>query len=102
MISLEGRVALVTGASRGIGAAVARALAGHGVRLALGSRRGDDLGIPGAVARACDVRRPEDLEALVAAANDDVGQLDILVAIAGDRAEGAIFDLQHRCTDREG
>ena len=93
MISLEGRVALVTGASRGIGAAVARALAGHGVRLALGSRRGDDLGIPGAVARACDVRRPEDLEALVAAAIDEFGQLDILVANAGVGAYGPFLDL---------
>src|SRR5204862_812785 len=93
MISLEGRVALVTGASRGSGAAVARALAGHGGRLALGSRRGDDLGIPGAVARACDVRRPEDLEALVAAAIDEFGQLDILVANAGVGAYGPFLDL---------
>jgi 3-oxoacyl-[acyl-carrier protein] reductase len=93
MISLEGRVALITGASRGIGAAVARALAGHGVRLALGSRSGDDLGIPGAVARPCDVRRPADLEALAAAAVDEFGQLDILVANAGVGAYGPFLDL---------
>ena len=49
MRSLEGKVALVTGASRGIGAAVARALrAGRPVGLA--SRSGDDLGLDGAVA----------------------------------------------------
>ena len=93
MISLEGRVALVTGASRGIGAAVARALSGHGARLALGSRSGDDLGIPGAVARPCDVRRPGDLDALVAAAVDEFGQLDILVANAGVGAYGPFLDL---------
>ena len=64
MTSLEGKVALVTGASRGIGAAVARALDAQGVRLGLASRSGDDLGIEGAVARECDVRVPYDLEAL--------------------------------------
>jgi NADP-dependent 3-hydroxy acid dehydrogenase YdfG len=68
MKALAGKVALVTGASRGIGAAVARALSAEGVRLAVASRSGDDLGLDGAVARPCDVRRPEDLEALAAEA----------------------------------
>jgi NAD(P)-dependent dehydrogenase (short-subunit alcohol dehydrogenase family) len=45
MTSLEGTVALVTGASRGIGAAVARSLDEHGVRLGLASRSGDDPGL---------------------------------------------------------
>ena len=62
MPDLEGRVALVTGASRGIGAAVAHALDGAGVRLGLASRSGDDLGIAGAVAQPCDVRDAASLE----------------------------------------
>ena len=41
---LEGKVALVTGASRGSGAAVAHALPNEGVRLGLASQSGDDLG----------------------------------------------------------
>ncbi len=93
MTSLEGKVALVTGASRGIGAAVARTLADHGAHLALASRSGDDLGIEGAVARPCDVRRPDDLEALAAETADRLGGIDILVANAGVGAYGAFLEL---------
>jgi NAD(P)-dependent dehydrogenase (short-subunit alcohol dehydrogenase family) len=93
MTALEGKVALVTGASRGIGAALARALAAEGVRLALASRSGDDLGLEGAVARPCDVRRPDDLEALAAEAVERFGGIDILVANAGVGAYGPFLDL---------
>jgi len=93
MTSLEGKVALVTGASRGIGAAVARSLAAEGVRLALASRSGDDLGLDGAVARSCDVRRPGDLEALAAEAVKRFDGIDILVANAGVGAYGPFLDL---------
>jgi 3-oxoacyl-[acyl-carrier protein] reductase len=93
MTSLEGKVALVTGASRGIGAAVAQSLAAEGVRLALASRSGDDLGLDGAVARPCDVRRPDDLEALAAEAVKRFGGIDILVANAGVGAYGPFLDL---------
>ena len=93
MVSLEGRVALVTGASRGIGAAVAKALAAQGVRLGLASRSGDGLGIADAVARPADVR---DLPALEAIANETAerfGHLDILVVNAGVGAYGPFLDL---------
>ena len=93
MSKLEGKVALVTGASRGIGAAVARALAAEGAKLALASRSGDDLGIEGAVAQPCDVRDPIALESLAAAAVDLFGGLDILVANAGVGAYGPFLDL---------
>jgi 3-oxoacyl-[acyl-carrier protein] reductase len=93
MTSLEGKVALVTGASRGIGAAAARALAAEGVSLALASRSGDDLGLPDAVARPCDVRTLTDLEAIVSEAVERFGRLDIVVANAGVGAYGPFLDL---------
>jgi NAD(P)-dependent dehydrogenase (short-subunit alcohol dehydrogenase family) len=93
MSLLEGRVALVTGASRGIGAAVARALAGEGARLALASRSGDDLGLQGAVARPADVRDPAALEALVKETVETFGGLDILIVNAGVGAYGPFLDL---------
>jgi 3-oxoacyl-[acyl-carrier protein] reductase len=92
-MTLEGKVALVTGASRGIGAAVARRLHAAGVRLALASRSGDDLGIEDAVARPCDVRRLDELEAIVAEAVERHGRLDIVVANAGVGAYGAFLEL---------
>lgn len=93
MSRLDGRVALITGASRGIGAAVARALASEGARLALASRSGDDLGIEGAVARRADVRDPAALEGIAAEAAERFGGLDILIVNAGVGAYGPFLEL---------
>jgi NAD(P)-dependent dehydrogenase (short-subunit alcohol dehydrogenase family) len=82
-IALAGKVVLVTGASRGIGAAVSRALAARGAQLGLGSRSGDDLGLDGAVSRPCDVRSLADVEALVSATVERFGCIDAVVANAG-------------------
>jgi len=94
MKALEGKVAVVTGASRGIGAAVSRALDEQGVRLGLASRSGDDLGIDGAVAQPCDIRDPDQIEALVGATVERFGRLDIAVANAGVGAFGLFLELQ--------
>ena len=93
MESLSGRVALITGASRGIGAATARMLDAAGVKLGLVSRSGDDLGIPGAVGVAADVRDPDGIGAAVEAVVDRHGGLDILFVNAGVGAYGPILDL---------
>jgi 3-oxoacyl-[acyl-carrier protein] reductase len=93
MSSLAGKVALVTGASRGVGAAVARALAREGASLGLASRSGDDLGIADAVAGSADVRRPDDMERIVAGTVDRFGRLDIVVANAGVGAYGPFLEL---------
>jgi 3-oxoacyl-[acyl-carrier protein] reductase len=93
MTPLNGKVALVTGASRGIGRAVAQSLAQNGVELGLASRSGDDLGIDGVVAQPCDVRMPDQIEAIVSATVERFGRLDILVANAGVGAYGPFLDL---------
>jgi 3-oxoacyl-[acyl-carrier protein] reductase len=92
MTTLTGKVALVTGASSGIGAALARALDEHGVKLGLASRRGDDLGLD-AVAQPCDVRDHAQVESLVAATVQRFGRLDILVANAGVGAYAPVHEL---------
>ena len=91
--SLEGKVAFVTGASRGIGAAVARSLSRDGAKLGLASRSGDDLGLDRAVGIVCDVRRADEVDAAVARTVDAHGRLDILVANAGVGAYGPFLEL---------
>jgi 3-hydroxy acid dehydrogenase/malonic semialdehyde reductase len=81
-VSLRGKTAIVTGASAGIGAAVARALATQGAKVAVGARRVERLG-DGAFAHELDVTDPESCERFVEAAVDELGGLDILVNNAG-------------------
>ena len=93
-MSLEGKVAVVTGASRGIGAAIGRSLSAHGVELGLASRSGDDLGLEGAFAQPCDVRDRAQVQALVDGTAERFGRLDIVVANAGVGAYGPLVDLR--------
>ena len=93
MNPLEGKVAFVTGASRGIGAAVTHSLVEHGVKVGAASRSGSDLGLDGVVGIACDVRRADQVERAVAQTVDVHGRLDILVANAGVGAYGPFLDL---------
>jgi NADP-dependent 3-hydroxy acid dehydrogenase YdfG len=93
MNGLSGRVALVTGASGGIGAAVARSLAEQDVRLGLASRSGGDLGIDGSIAAPCDVRDPAALEAFVEQVVGRFGRLDMVIANAGVGAYGPFLEL---------
>ena len=89
MFSLEGMTALVTGASGGIGSAVARALAGQGARLALSGSNADKLEAFAAelggdhVCVVANLADKDSVEALVPAALEKLGKLDILVNNAG-------------------
>jgi NADP-dependent 3-hydroxy acid dehydrogenase YdfG len=98
MSDLSGRVAAITGASSGIGAATARALVGRGAKVVLGARRRDrlealvaELG-DAAAAVEMDVRDPEGSPRLIGSALDTFGGLDVLVANAGIGAYGGIMD----------
>jgi NADP-dependent 3-hydroxy acid dehydrogenase YdfG len=98
-MSLEGKTAFITGASRGIGAAVARMLHERGVNLALASRSGDDLGLDNVTAMACDVRDLDALTALADNAAERYGGIDIVVANAGVGAYGPFLELSREHLD---
>lgn len=96
---LEGRVALVTGGSRGIGQATVRALAEAGAQVAAVSRGGGDPGVPGALALACDLR---DRAAVLGAVDETVGRfgrLDIVVPNAGVGSYGPFLELSPEDVD---
>ena len=95
---LDGRVAVVTGASRGIGLGCARALAQAGAHVVLGARSGDllataarELEDDGCVARAipCDVSSEADVDRLFDAA-EELGPPAVLVAAAGVLEKGLL------------
>lgn len=92
---MNGRTALITGASRGIGAAVARMFAERGARIALLSRSGDDLGLPESLGLKCDVSDRESVFAAVDAAVQRFGRLDCVVANAGVGSYGPFLELDH-------
>ena len=86
--SLAGKVAVVTGAGSGIGAAIAGAFAAKGAWLALLDVNGDAAKaraatLPEATAWACDVADADSVEAVVAAVETEMGGIDILVNCAG-------------------
>jgi len=82
MPSLEGKSAVVSGASSGIGAATAQALAAEGARVVGGARRADRIAAP-VTALQLDVTDPASCEAFVTAANEELTGIDILVNGAG-------------------
>jgi NADP-dependent 3-hydroxy acid dehydrogenase YdfG len=92
-MELEGKVALVTGASGGIGAAVARRLHDAGAAVGLISRRGDDLGLERGLGIACDVRDRDAIREAADAVAERFGRLDIAVANAGVGAYGPFLEL---------
>jgi NADP-dependent 3-hydroxy acid dehydrogenase YdfG len=92
-MDLEGKVALVTGASGGIGAAVARRLHEAGASVGLLSRRGDGLGLERGLGLVCDVRDRAAVGDATDAVVERFGGLDIVVANAGVGAYGPFLEL---------
>jgi 3-hydroxy acid dehydrogenase/malonic semialdehyde reductase len=80
-VTLDGKTAIVTGASSGIGAATVRALRAAGARVAAGARRTERLEAD--LALALDVTEPESCERFVEEAVERLGGLDVLVNAAG-------------------
>lgn len=98
-LNLKGKVAIVTGASRGIGRSIARVLAAEGVRLVLVARSKDLLEELAAASPAdslvqvADLRDPEEPAAVVAAGIARFGQIDLLVNNAGATKRGDFLTL---------
>lgn len=100
LFRLDGKVAVITGAGRGIGAACARAYAEAGASVVIGARTREQIDGVAAQIRAAggkalaiptDVMREEQLEALVEAAIREFGRLDIVVNNAGGTAPGPVL-----------
>jgi NAD(P)-dependent dehydrogenase (short-subunit alcohol dehydrogenase family) len=98
-LKLSGKVAIVTGASRGIGRAIAQTLAAEGVKLSLAARSKDQLEElakslkTDCLVQAVDLRSPDAAAALVEATMKKFGVIDVLVNNAGATKRGDFFEL---------
>jgi len=101
-LGVDGRVALVTASSRGLGRATAEALAAEGAKVVVTGRREESLAATAAdlrrsgaqvLAVAGDIADPGSPEALVSAAVEHFGRLDIVVANAGGPPPGGALDV---------
>ncbi|KQZ01286.1 3-oxoacyl-ACP synthase [Pseudolabrys sp. Root1462] len=106
MFNLDGKTALVTGATGAIGEAIARALHGQGATLAISGTRQDVLdklaGELGSRVHVlpCDLSNAEQVEALVPAAEEKMQKLDILVANAGITKDNLFVQLKDEDWDK--
>ena len=110
MTKLSGKIALVTGAGRGIGRGIARALAGQGASLVLTSRTAAELevavgealerGAPAAIGCRADVSDEQQVGILFARLLDRFGTLDLLVNNAGAFDGGPLEELSVEAWDR--
>ena len=114
-MSMQGMVALVTGASRGIGKGIAKAYAAEGADVVVVARTVEEGGrLPGTIhqvvqeivdaggkasAVRCDVTKEEEVQALATALQESHGRLDVLVNNAGIRVNLPVLELQFRHWD---
>jgi short-subunit dehydrogenase len=94
-MNVKDKVVIITGASEGIGKAVAEALAGKGAKVVLAARSEDKIRalaekLPGATAVRADMRKADDVKALVEAAIRTHGRVDILINNAGQGMYGPV------------
>ena len=105
LIDLSGKVAIVTGAGRGIGREIARTLAAEGVTVVVTDIRQDlldqitaewaEMGWPGSQL-LCDVRKTADCRAVAAKAEQAFGRIDILVINAGVAKGARVAELDEQ------
>lgn len=102
-LGIRGRLALITGASSGLGRACALALAAEGARIAVGARRVDllegvaaearALGSPDAQAYALDLADPASIDAMLASMREKQGDAEMLILNSGPPKAGAVANL---------
>jgi len=112
LFDLTGKVALLTGASKGMGKAMAEALAEHGAKVVVSSRKLDQCqatvaeinetyGEGTAIAVACNIGYKEQLQALVDTTHEQLGPIDILVSNAGiNPFYGSMTDIPDSAFDK--